>query len=147
MNTLTKAQILEFSTNWKKFHGEGKHKKKPRKVESYFPVGHYYYFKPFYVQESDLSFVYHLMYTWIRNLPLTRGMDTEQNNILDKITCAPRTQCWYMWRILNVNMDQDKMEEGMKLFKEVFGENMNIDIISEFFKSCEKFRINTVDNT
>lgn len=76
----SKEQVLNFSNNWKQYHREGKHKKRPVVVESGLPETNPYYFKPQVHMRSDLTLVYHIAYNFLRNLPLERGIQLERSN-------------------------------------------------------------------
>lgn len=81
----TKEQVLNFSTDWKKFHGQGKHKKRPVVIESGLPPSNPYYFEPQTHMVSDLKFHHHIMYNYFRNLPLERGMNLTSDDFDSKI--------------------------------------------------------------
>ena len=80
MNT-TIEQKLEFSTNWKKYHEKGLHKAKPYVISSGLPETDSYWFPPQTHKASDLKKQYHILYNYLRGLPVARGLNGDEGAV------------------------------------------------------------------
>lgn len=75
MKQFTREETLKFANIWKRFHDAGKHKSqlKTGTTIGRQPDGNYKEIT-FKYRESDLEFIHHIIYNYVRNLPLSRGI-------------------------------------------------------------------------
>lgn len=124
----SKEQVLAFSNNWKKYHREGKHKKRPVVVESGLPPTNPYYFKPQVHMRSDLKFVYHVAYNFVRNLPLERGINIERSNpriLADLRYKIGNIEAAIKYRLEKPESSLYNFDKTLAPFKEIFGEQFD----------------------
>lgn len=146
----TKEQVLNFSTNWKKFHGEGKHKKRPVVVKSGFPPTNPYYFEPQTHMVSDLKFHHHIMYNYFRNLPLERGMNLTSDDFDSKIRSIPN-DLWYIFGLTyhseRSETHKEKLNMQLQGYKDIFGPEFTLEILEAFKNEVSQYKYEkVVDN-
>lgn len=148
----TKEQTLDFSTNWKLYFQAGKHKKKPvvHAPPSMFKPGDRYWFEPQTHMQSDLTITYHLMYNYLRGLPLDRGLDKSKKGFEKHITEAIYRN-WTLRRleyIFNaVDSKQSYANEAIKelpktveYIRGIFGDGITTEVLRGFLKELKDYK-------
>ena len=148
--TFTIEQQLDFSTNWKKYHEDGLHRPKEHVISIDLPPTDPYYFDPQIHMVSDLSRKYHIMYSFLRNLPLDRGLsgtDADKRDIFHNV--------YHMdyWRYNNrshhyeryskdgkvgeAKVHEERLNTVLEAHQTIFGKNFTLDIIDAFLKELK----------
>lgn len=143
----TKEQVLNFSNNWKKFHAQGKHKKRPAVVESDWPPTSAYYFEPQTHMVSDLKFHHHIMYNYFRNLPLERGMCLTSDDFRSKIR-GIQSDLWYIFN-LKYNSEsaekyKEKLNKELQGYKDIFGPEFTLGMLEAFTNEVSQYKYEKV---
>lgn len=158
MKQFTREETLKFANIWKQFHDAGKHKSK---IKTGTTVGYRadgtYGSMEFKYRESDLEFIHHIIYNYVRNLPLSRGIkpvadDPEYKflkrriadnlwglrnakRVLDSMP-VPRTGIMGLLdskEKSNYDFYKKKYEEALERFTKVFGNEMTVDLLLELY--------------
>lgn len=138
----TKEQVLSFSTNWKQFHASGLHKAKPVVIESGLKPDNRYYFAPQTHMRSDMSFLYYVLYNYLRNLPLERGVSMTKSfptNLNDlklehELDVIYRTEQRIQCAVGPSTIERLNTQRATILskFTNMFGEGITEDILLQF---------------
>lgn len=117
----TREQITNFVINWRDYHKAGKHKKKPYTIETDPPQTHY---------ASDLTCKHHMIYSYLRNLPLDRGLkgsDEEKRALIRRVGDS----LWWIGR--------SGYESYTKSFTDIFGPEFTTEIAKDFKDLASKY--------
>lgn len=110
----TKEQITSFVKSWREYHKEGKHKKKPYTLNTDPPQTHY---------ASDLTCKHHILYSYLRNLPLDRGLKGSDE---DKRALIRRVGRGFWW--VTYSGGKSKMKD----YTDIFGPEFTFEIVKQF---------------
>lgn len=146
----TKEQVLNFSTNWKKFHGEGKHKKVPVVRECGLPPSSPYYYEPQTHMVSKLEFHHYIIYNYLRNLPLERGMDLTKDDFDSKIRSI-QSDLWYIFNLKyhseRSETHKERLIKELQGYKDIFGPELTLEILEDFKVEVSRYKYEkVVDN-
>lgn len=114
MNNFTREQITSFVINWREYHKAGKHKKTSYTIDTDPPQTHY---------KSSLTCTHHMIYSYLRNLQLDRGLkgsDDDKKALIRKIGES------FWW------VAYEQYEYVMKDYIEIFGKEFTVDIAKQF---------------
>ena len=144
MNTSIE-QKLEFSTNWKKYHENGSHKAKPYVIDSGLPETNAYWFPPQTHKASDLKRQYHILYNYLRDLPLDRGLSGDEGSVRTILSDILHHDYWeynnrsYHYKYYtdkgqteNANKQKARINTLLEKHQAIFGETFTLDILDGF---------------
>lgn len=145
----TKEQVLSFSTNWKQFHSKGLHKVKPVIIECGFPATSRFYTPPQTHMRSDMRFLYYVLYNYLRNLPLERGVSMKANFPSNINELSGDYNIWNLSRMrkrLETSSDSTAIDKLtleraniIRVFTDIFGDAMTEDILMEFIEALKNY--------
>ncbi len=111
----TQEQITGFVKNWREFQKAGKHKRQLCTLHTEPPQINYL--------PSDLTCVYHILYSYFRNLPLDRGITGTYDEKRDIIRDAALLFWW---------IDNKNYQYAWKQYIDVFGEGITVEVVKQF---------------
>lgn len=123
MNVNKMRREQEFAANWRRYHERGMHKPVPVIYPCIYPKNHPRYVEPIPVMESPLKLVHHVLYNYLRGLPLLRAVKIKDGTI-DKLV----SQLWY------VSVPYNSPTAVRPQLTEIFGEGLTADMLKEFYK-------------
>ena len=97
---------------------------------------------------SDLKFHHHILYNYLRNLPLERGMDLTKDDVAAKIRYIASAGLWavfnYSYHSKNSEVYKEKFKDEMKKYTDIFGADLSLEILEDFKKQLSSFKYEKV---